>query len=336
MEAKKNISDKLKLHSDSVQKILSTSPHWMIRWGNTMVFIVLLLLILIGYLINYPEYIRESIVLTCQNCPEKIQAKTTSKIEKIFIKNDQYVDKGKVLLVLQSSARYQDVFKLKNSMDSLSFDQIHSFPIQEVSHYKLGELQDDFNAFSKVFINEGQSVNLKSNSRFNMEGQGIQHTQSSQCVKLLEKLKKSLKQWESKHLLISSKAGIASFSQVWKENQLIRTGDTLLSILPQQKEEYVATVPISLTDARKIAAGQKVLIKLDNYPYQEYGVVEGKVQSITTVPDKTGEYGVRINLPDGLKTSYHKKLHFDRELKGEAEIILKDVRLIERFFHEIK
>lgn len=188
MEAKKNISDNLKLHSDSVKKILSTSPHWMIRWGNTIVFIVLLLIILMSYFIKYPEYIRAPIIITSQNRPEKIQAKNTSKIEKIFIKRGKFVGK----------------------------------------------------------------------------------------------------------------------------------------------------ISISLTDSRQVTPGQKVLIKFGNYHYQEYGVVEGKVQNITVAPDKTGTYYVGVILPKGLKTSYNKNLHFNQELKGEAEIIIKDVRLIERFFHKIR
>lgn len=33
----------------------------------------------------------------------------------------------------------------------------------------------------------------------------------------------------------------------------------------------------------------------------------------------------------GLRTSFGKKLPFDRELKGSAEIVTEDLRLIERF-----
>ena len=86
----------------------------------------------------------------------------------------------------------------------------------------------------------------------------------------------------------------------------------------------------------KIAKGEKVLIKLDNYRFQEYGVVEGRVQNISFTPDEKGNYYVDVTLPKGLKTSYKKVLPFDKELKGNAEIVTQDLRLIERFFYQIR
>jgi hypothetical protein len=74
---------------------------------------------------------------------------------------------------------------------------------------------------------------------------------------------------------------------------------------------------------------------LDNYRFQEYGILEGKVQNISLVPDEKGNYYVDIILPKGLKTSYNKQLPFDKELKGK-EIVTEDLRLIERFFYQIR
>ncbi|HCR77898.1 MAG TPA: HlyD family secretion protein, partial [Chryseobacterium sp.] len=53
-------------------------------------------------------------------------------------------------------------------------------------------------------------------------------------------------------------------------------------------------------------------------------------------PDKDGNYYVDVLLPKGLKTSYNKNLVFDKELKGSAEIVTQDLRLIERFFYQMR
>lgn len=86
----------------------------------------------------------------------------------------------------------------------------------------------------------------------------------------------------------------------------------------------------------KVISGEKVLIKLDNYQYQEFGMLEGRVQNVSLTPDKDGNYYVDVLLPKGLKTSYNKQLPFDKELKGNAEIVTKDLRLIDRFFFQIR
>lgn len=65
-------------------------------------------------------------------------------------------------------------------------------------------------------------------------------------------------------------------------------------------------------------------------------IVEGEVAQISLTPDDVGNYYVDIVLPKGLKTSYNKTLPFDKELTGNADILTQDLRLIERFFYQIR
>jgi multidrug efflux pump subunit AcrA (membrane-fusion protein) len=106
---KEDVLDNIELRSESVQDILTQPPHWMIRWGNTIIFIILLLILVMSYIIKYPEFVPAPIVVTSQNPPEKLEARINSKIEKIFIKDHQEVKKNEVLMVMQSAANYKDV-----------------------------------------------------------------------------------------------------------------------------------------------------------------------------------------------------------------------------------
>ncbi len=38
--------------------------------------------------------------------------------------------------------------------------------------------------------------------------------------------------------------------------------------------------------AGKVEPGQKVNIRLDNYPYMEYGMLEGVISHISEIPDE--------------------------------------------------
>ncbi|MBD3904747.1 HlyD family secretion protein [Chryseobacterium sp. Ch-15] len=423
----KDTLDNIELRSESVQDILTNPPHWMFRWGNTIIFIILLLILAMSYIIKYPEFVPAPIVVTSQNPPEKIEARSSSKIEKIFIKDHQKVKKGDVLMVLQSTANYQDVLKLKKLVDSIASDQLLSFPVKEASHFKLGELQGDYNSFAKAFQDESlfarlqpyapeniatnlsisesrsriatlkQQKNLevakaelsrksyqRSQELFNqgviaaveLENEKIKYLQaqqnlenlnismsqlqesisnfnktksgtaintekdkitySSQTLQLFEQLRKSLKQWEQNYLIISSTDGMASFQQFYGENQFVKAGDPILSILPDHTAQIVGRMSVPTANSGKIIPGEKVLIKLDNYRFQEYGIIEGKVQNISLIPDDKGNYYVDVVLPEGLKTSYNKTLKFDKELRGNAEIVTQDLRLIERFFYQIR
>jgi multidrug resistance efflux pump len=427
METKKDILDNLQLRSESVQDILSQPPNWMIRWGNTLVLGILGMVLLMSYFIKYPEFVPAPIIVTSQNPPEKLEARINSKIEKIWVKNQQEVKKNDILMILQSTANYQDVLRLKKLVDSISPDQIFSFPVNETSAFKLGELQSDYNTFAKAFqdeklyaklqpyapeniaANQGlseyssriatlkQQLSLE-NAKFDLSKKNFSRSQSlfdqgviskmelenekikylqaeqnlktinislsqmqegistfnktksgasisaqkdksnyaSQTLQMFEQLRKSLKQWEQSYLLISSTDGVVSFQQFWGENQFIKTNDVILSILPTDKMAVVGRMQVPSTNSGKIVPGEKVLIKLDNYRFQEYGIVEGKVQNISLAPDEKGNYYVDVIVPNGLKTSYSKTLPLDKELKGNAEIVTEDLRLIERFFYQIR
>ncbi|PZU21593.1 MAG: HlyD family secretion protein, partial [Chryseobacterium sp.] len=174
----------------------------------------------------------------------------------------------------------------------------------------------------------------KSGTAINTEKDKINY--SSQTLQLFEQLRKSLKQWEQTYLITSSTNGVVSFQQFFGVNQFVKTGDPIVSILPDKKEALVGRMSVPTVNSGKIIAGEKVLIKLDNYPYQEFGIIEGKVQNISLIPDAEGNYYVDVILSKGLKTSYNKTLKFDKELRGNAEIVTKDLRLIERIFYQIR
>lgn len=47
-------------------------------------------------------------------------------------------------------------------------------------------------------------------------------------------------------------------------------------------------------------------------------------------------YLIDVELPKKLITSYNKTIDFKQEMRGAAEIITEDLRLIERFFYQFK
>ncbi len=148
-------------------------------------------------------------------------------------------------------------------------------------------------------------------------------------------LKEALKIWEMNYLLKSSISGKVSFQQYWGENQFVEAGENVMIILPSNSDLFAKlTTPPQNTGNIKV--GQKVLIKLTNFPYQQFGVIQGIVKNISIFSDDNGDYVVIVALPNGLSTSYDKNLNFTQELQGTAEIITEDLRLIERLFYQFR
>jgi HlyD family secretion protein len=97
----------------------------------------------------------------------------------------------------------------------------------------------------------------------------------------------------------------------------------------------IGKLNIPLSGSGKVKVGQKVNIRLTNYPYMEFGMLQGVIKSISLVPiDNT--YIAEVEFPKGLTTNYGRQLELSQEMQGSAEIITADLRLIERIINPIK
>lgn len=70
------------------------------------------------------------------------------------------------------------------------------------------------------------------------------------------------------------------------------------------------------------------IIRLAGFPEQEYGGLEGKVVSISPVPNEEGNYVMEIRLTRMLE----KQPPLLKVMDGTAEIIIREQRLLERLF----
>jgi hypothetical protein len=155
-------------------------------------------------------------------------------------------------------------------------------------------------------------------------------------IQSFNQLKKSVKDWELTYLIKSNTNGKVSFLKSWTENQTVNQGDLVFTIIPTESSNYIAHLKTPAQNSGKIEVGQEVNINLENYPETEFGSLNGNVQSISLIPDDEGLYRIEVELPKKLITSYNKEIEFKQEMRGVAEIITEDLRLIERFFYQFK
>lgn len=155
-------------------------------------------------------------------------------------------------------------------------------------------------------------------------------------IQSFNQLKKAIADWELAYVLRSSISGEVSFLQIWIENQTIVSGDNVFTIIPKNQNDYIGKVKAKALNSGKIREGQDVNIRLSNYPDREFGVIRGKVSAISLTPDKDGNLLIDVSLPKKLETSYHKKIIFQQEMSGTADIITEDLRLIERLLYQFR
>ena len=118
-----NKIDELELRSSHVEEILAQSPQWMIKWGTILIAIVLCAIIMLSYLIKYPDIISANLTLTSENPPIDIMAKVNSKVYKFFFNENDTIEKEQIIAVLESQTNYSDVIRLKKFMSEFTLEK---------------------------------------------------------------------------------------------------------------------------------------------------------------------------------------------------------------------
>ncbi len=255
---------------------------------------------------------------------EKIQLKERLDI----LQQQKVLNESELELQKNEIARFETLFN-KGIISAQEMEAKKLGYLQAMKSYK-GLLTSISQLRSSLIDNTKSSQSSQINSTKEEVNLGRSMAQS------FYQLKKVIKDWELAYTLKSSVSGVVTFLQVWNTNQTINVGDNVFSIIPDAKNTFIGKVKAPALNSGKIKVGQRVNIRLANYPDREFGVLKGEIKNISLVPDKDGNLLLDVALPNGLKTSYDKQIVFQQEMKGSAEIVTEDLRLIERILYQFK
>jgi hemolysin D len=126
-------------------------------------------------------------------------------------------------------------------------------------------------------------------------------------------------------------SGTVSSLQVKNVGEVIQPGQTIAELAPQ-KAPLVLEARLPNREAGFARTGMPVNIKLDAYPYQEFGMLSGRVQSIS--PDaqtdsQLGEvYKLKIKLDRSYIISNGRPVQLKSGQTASAEVVIRQRRII--------
>ncbi|MEO8532341.1 MAG: HlyD family efflux transporter periplasmic adaptor subunit [Flavobacterium sp.] len=285
---------------------------------------------------SYANFKKESIAdeLNSQLQPYKIE-KTSQNYEAIQIKDRLSLLESQKEITIKELAlqrndldRYEILYK-KEIYSSQEVEKQTLLYLQAQKEYKvllstISQLKSSLNELHKnkktTHLNERkEDINVENNK-----------------IQAFYLLKNALKEWELSYVLQSSINGTVSFLQIWSKNQTLEAGQTIFAIVPINENGYIGKIKATALNSGKIKTGQKVNIKLINFPSREFGIIKGIVNTISLTPDKEGNLLINVDLPKGLETSYKKNIVFQQEMQGSADIVTDDLTLIERLLYQFR
>jgi len=245
-----------------------------------------------------------------------------------LLEGQKEINQSELQLLKTDVERYEKLFK-KGVISAQEIEKQRLIYLQAEKNYKsllssISQLKSSINELNR---SSKTTVINESTTSINLERSVMQS---------FYQLKKAIKDWELNYVFRSSVKGTVSFLQIWSENQTINAGENMFAIIPSTEKGYIGKVKAVAQNSGKLQIGQKVNIRLANYPDREFGVIEGKLKTISLTPDKEGNLLLDIELPNGLQTSYKKQINFQQEMTGTADIITEDLRLLERLLYQFR
>lgn len=252
---------------------------------------------------------------------------------------------------LNANLRLETILKREVELSKIDIENAREKFKMEEQEYKLGYVtklnflnaQSTFNQSLKTEENIKRSIiqmeitinDLKSQiSNFRTERQAQKMAFLAKIRELIVNLENYIVRWKTEFTIKAPISGRVDYSGRIKTNQLISSGDRLFAIIPPTGN-YETVLDLPAQGFGKVEVGQEVKLKLDNYPYNEYGFVNGRVSKMASLP-KEDTYQVEVILENALTSSYNIDLEYSPEMTATAEVITKDLRLIERLFNSLR
>lgn len=431
MEKEKN---PIELKSEAIEELLGMPPGWLTRWGITLFFGIILVLLIGCHFFKYPEVTTAPIVLTTEEPVSWIVARKSGIIDSILVADKEFVQKNKIVGVIRNAASLEDVMAVKKGLQAVQDstgtldelaqlgpvrlgelhtaffellkygsnyrqfvrDQVYSHRIEAIEIelkeqvFYLSALKQQSHLYARNFqlisnqykrdsilyakdmitqadFEKAQQQYISGQMQLSQSYQGISNTISgiarlrqavrdyeaeynSQLASLtmnikgaVDQLVVSIELWEQNYLLRASADGMLSYSDYWSKNQNVTEGEKIFAVIPEITGKKIGKCVLAAAGAGKVEVGQHVNIKLDGFPYMEFGMLQGKVSDISmasseaTTPEGVIRYNtVEVELDDPLITTYNKEIKFTSELSGTAEIATQELSLLEHFMMPLR
>ncbi|WP_136465406.1 biotin/lipoyl-binding protein [Flagellimonas onchidii] len=310
--------------SQKVKEVMGKPPNWIIKWGTTIIFIIILVVVTGGSLIKLEDSIKVKVLLY-NNIPLTNRGvKKGKKIEKLYVKPGESVKKGDILIELENNANLSDISRLKKQLLYLKNNgiELDTININYPFNLKLGRLNDSFIDFHLEYRNS-----MDSSLKINLDQNKLS------LSKKLQKLNDEIIQWEKDFIITSPIDG--TFEMIFNINESENRLENNFLIFPKNEKVIVGHSFVHSKIASEMRYGQSVEINLNNYPFHEWGSLRGTINEISAVTENDNTfYDVTFSIED-VKTSFGKRIEVKNGMQGYIIVSSKKVNILKRIFFEL-
>lgn len=282
--------------------------------------------------------------------PEILCADAGYKITDIKVEEGQTVGKGELLADLSAEEQQEELEELEMQIKSVT-DLIELYKkIQEredirnidISAYDkkdrpvIQDIIDEYDANRKMFDMYTAGNFTEQAEELNdeyLKGISKELNEEEQEMEKLNERKEELNEEIAGAKIYAPFDGIVYRCYIKKENISVSKDQPLFSLLELESELEMKCY-VKNSDVAEIKLNQTVNIKLDSFPYSEYGTISGKVTFISEMAENMeglgGAFLIKVSLTD---RKFDKKLIIG--MSGSAEMVVGKRRIIDYFLEPV-
>lgn len=361
--------DKIEIYNRESNDMLGDMPNWLIYTGSYIVYGLIILLIIVSALFNYPDIVKQNIRIDDTGNVEWITSNSNGMIDRFFVDDQSEVKANDTLAILKNTASLKDVKKFCHVLTNVEY-YYRTNDVKYLQHYPfdliMGEMTPAYEQFTqavrscimyhefdvypqkKKFLDEELRIlNMTENADeisklkikqeiFDLEiNHKVEFGKNRRMLELAyEKMVNSLRTWENKYLVVCKNDGTVSWGKSWGMGRKINEGDTLCTVLSQREGKPAGHIRLPESNISEISVGDIVNIELNKYPSHSFGKLAGNVASISFVPYNKN-YAIEVEFPNGLVTSSGRKINYEIGMSGQAEIVTSSRSILSRIFSPI-
>lgn len=233
------------------------------------------------------------------------------------------------LAIAKSGMERDSILWSKNSLSKLEYDHTLAYFLAKKRELELLASQQQQHAIRQKEM-ESEILDLQS------ETAEAVHQKVLDFQAKADALLGKLSVWKQTWQLVSPIAGNVALNKIWSPNQFVQEGEEVMTIVPSKSAgRVIAKGSVAGFGAGKVNLKAVVYIRLEGFPYQEFGEIEGVLEEILAVPNQGG-YQVTISLSQDLRTSHGISIPFQQETPGTARIVTERRSLLARIFEQLK
>jgi len=411
------------VNSEEINDIITAVPSWILRRGIALIFTILILIIMVSSILEYPDIVKTNLKVNSLNAPKAIYTKESGKITELLVKEGAYVKRGESLAFMESVAFHNDVLEFNRQLHLLNDELIAHKSIQEINfdQLNLGELQAAYQIFYEQYLkyisaqNGGYYLNKKkylekdlveidrmksqilmqrniqekefanieeeffaykklfqkgviSNNEYKQQENKylsskyplqqseasilsnkslsankrkeileLEHTIQDERLKFQQSLGNMLSEteaWVNKFIVKASVNGKLSYAGILQENQTV-SGNQEVFIINPLSSDFFGEVYIPQFNMGKVKVGQRALVKMRSFPFEQYGLIRAKVSYISDVAIKDSVFLAKVDFEKIENKEADYKISLKNGMQADVEIVTEESSLLRRFLRNI-